>query len=261
MSSILLTVAYDGRPFSGWARQEGTRTVAGELLGAVQAMDPSVQEIRGASRTDAGVHARGQLAAFSPSRDIPPQGWALGLAAHLPGEIAVRQAARAAGNCDPRGHTVRKRYRYLVLRDVLRDPFWEGRALRFSHRLDIHAIRAEASLLVGTHDFAAFRSSSDERTYTVRTIEEVRVEHLEGDSRVLAIDVTGNAFMHNMVRIIVGSLLDVARGRRQVGTIEKALRGGTRADLGMTAPAHGLYLESIDHSLALEDAWPYHPSP
>ena len=73
--------------------------------------------------------------------------------------------------------------------------------------------------------------------------------------------VDGNAFMHNMVRIIVGSLLDVARGRREPGTIEKALRGGTRADLGMTAPAHGLYLESIDHSLALEDAWPYHPSP
>jgi len=261
MSSILLTLAYDGLPFSGWARQEGTRTVAGELLGAVRAMDPTVQEIRGASRTDAGVHARGQLAAFSPSLDIAPKGWALGLSAHLPGEIAVRQAARAAGDCDPRGHTVRKRYRYLVLRDVLRDPFWEGRALRFSHRLDIHTLRAEAASLLGTHDFAAFRSSSDERTYTVRTIEEVRVEHLEGDSRVLAIDVVGNAFMHNMVRIIVGSLLDVARGRRERGTIEKALRGGTRADLGMTAPAHGLYLESIDHSLALEDAWPYHPLP
>jgi tRNA pseudouridine38-40 synthase len=261
MSSILLTVAYDGRPFSGWARQEGARTVAGELLGAIRAMDPKVEEIRGASRTDAGVHARGQLAAFSPTLDIAPKGWALGLSAHLPHEISIRHAARAPGDCDPRGHTVRKRYRYLVLRDVLRDPFWEGRALRFSHRLDIHAIRAEAASLVGTHDFAAFRSSSDERTYTVRTIEEVRIEHLAGDSRVLAIDVIGNAFMHNMVRIIVGSLLDVARGRRERGTIERALHGGTRSDLGMTAPAQGLYLESIEHSLALEDAWPYHPSP
>ena len=261
MSSILLTVAYDGRPFSGWARQEGARTVAGELLGAIRAMDPTVEEIRGASRTDAGVHARGQLAAFAPALEIAPKGWALGLSAHLPGEIAIRQAARAPRDCDPRGSTVRKRYRYLVLRDVLRDPFWEGRALRFSHRLDIHAIRREAASLVGTHDFAAFRSSSDERTYTVRTIEEVRVEHLDGDARVLAIDVVGNAFMHNMVRIIVGSLLDVARGRRERGTIERVLHGGTRADLGMTAPAHGLYLESIEHSLALEDAWPYHPLP
>ncbi|HEX9297931.1 MAG TPA: tRNA pseudouridine(38-40) synthase TruA [Polyangiaceae bacterium] len=259
MSSILLTVAYDGRPFSGWAKQEGARTVSGELLGAIQAMDPSVTELRGASRTDAGVHARGQLAAFDPHRDIAVKGWALGLSAHLPAEISIRQAARVPGGSDPRSHTVRKHYRYLILRDALRDPFWEGRALRFSHPLDIHALRKEAASIIGTHDFAAFRSSSDERTHTVRTMEDVRIDHLAGDARVLAVDIVGNAFMHNMVRIIVGSLLDIARGRLPAGTMTKALAGGTRGELGMTAPAHGLYLESIDHELALEDAWPYHP--
>jgi tRNA pseudouridine38-40 synthase len=261
MSSILLTVAYDGGPFSGWAKQDGARTVAGELLGAIQAMDPSVVEVRGASRTDAGVHARGQLAAFDSMRDIAPKGWALGLSAHLPAEIAVRQAARAPDGCDPRGIAVRKRYRYLVLRDDLRDPFWEGRALRFSHQLDIHALRKEARALVGTHDYAAFRSSSDQRTNTVRTIEDVRIEHLASDSRVLAIDVVGNAFMHNMVRIIVGTLLEVARGRLAPGAIVRGLASKSRGDLGMTAPAQGLYLESIDHSLSLDDAWPYHPAP
>jgi tRNA pseudouridine38-40 synthase len=261
MTSILLTVAYDGGPFSGWARQEGARTVAGELLGAIRAMDPSVAEVRGASRTDAGVHARGQLAAFDPSRDIEPKGWALGLSAHLPGEIAIRQAARAPLGCDPRGIAVRKRYRYLVLRDALRDPFWEGRALRFSHQLDIHLLRKESRALVGTRDFAAFRSSSDTRTNTVRTIEDVRIEHLASDSRVLAIDVVGNAFMHNMVRIIVGTLLEVARGRLSPGAIDRAFASLSRADLGMTAPAQGLYLESIDHELALEGTWPYHPAP
>jgi tRNA pseudouridine38-40 synthase len=259
--AILLTIAYDGRPFSGWARQEGARTVAGELLGAIQAMDPSVAEVRGASRTDARVHARGQLAAFHPSREITPKGWTLGLSAHLPAEIAIRQAARTAPDCEPRLVAVRKRYRYLILRDALRDPFWEGRALRFSHQLDIHVLRAEAACLLGTHDFSAFRSSADQRMHTIRTIQEVRIEHLAGDARVLALDIVGNAFMHNMVRIITGSLLDVARGRLQPGTIAKALSGGTRSDLGMTAPAHGLYLESVDHTLALEDAWPYHPLP
>ena len=255
--SILLTVAYDGRPFSGWALQENARTVAGELLGAIRAMDPRVTEVRGASRTDAGVHARGQLAAFDPSRSIAPKGWALGLSAHLPSEITIRQAALAPRGTEPRFSAVRKRYRYLILRDPLRDPFWEGRALRFSHQLDIHKMRAEAALLVGTHDFAAFRSSSDERINTVRTIEEVRVEHFAGDPRVLAFDVVGTGFMHNMVRIIVGSLLDVARGRLPAGTIGKGLAGRSRADLGMTAPAHGLYLENIDHALALEGTWPY----
>jgi tRNA pseudouridine38-40 synthase len=259
--SVLLTVAYDGRPFSGWAPQEGARTVAGELLGAIRAMDPRVSEVRGASRTDAGVHARGQLAAFDPTRAIPPKGWALGLSAHLPGEITIRHAALAPAGCEPRFSTTRKRYRYLILRDPLRDPFWEGRALRFSHQLDIHAMRAEAALLLGEHDFTAFRSSSDERINTIRTIGEVRVEHLAGDSRVLAVDVVGTGFMHNMVRIIVGTLLDVARGRLAKGAVGKALVTGARADLGMTAPAHGLYLESIDHTLALESPWPYHDLP
>jgi len=261
MSSILLTVAYDGRLFSGWAKQEHARTIAGELLGAIRAMDPSVSEVRGASRTDAGVHARGQLAAFDPSRDIAPKGWALGLSAHLPAEIAIRQAARAPNGCDPRGIAVRKRYRYLVLRDELRDPFWDGRALRFSHRLDIHLLRREAEALVGTHDFAAFRSSSDMRTNTTRSIERVRVEHLPDDSRVLAIDVVGTAFMHNMVRIIVGTLLEVGSGRRAAGAIERGLASKSRGDLGMTASGQGLYLESIEHELALEDAWPYHSAP
>src|SRR5919206_3619731 len=108
MTSILLTVAYDGGPFSGWARQDGARTVAGELLGAIQAMDPSVTDVRGASRTDAGVHARGQLAAFDPTRDIAPKGWALGLSAHLPAEIAVRHAGRAPDACGPRAIAIRK---------------------------------------------------------------------------------------------------------------------------------------------------------
>jgi tRNA pseudouridine38-40 synthase len=235
--------------------------VAGELLGAIQAMDPQVAEVRGASRTDAGVHARGQLAAFDPNRDIAPKGWALGLSAHLPAEISIRQAARVPAGSDPRSFAERKHYRYLVLRDDLRDPFWEGRALRFSHQLDIHALRQEAQALVGTHDFAAFRSSSDQRTNTVRTLHDVRVEHLPGDSRVLAIDVVGSGFMHNMVRIIVGTLLDVARRRLPSGAILRGLASKSRADLGITAAAQGLYLESIEHKLALEDAWPYHPAP
>jgi tRNA pseudouridine38-40 synthase len=224
-------------------------------------MDPHVAEVRGASRTDAGVHARGQLAAFDPVRAIVSKGWALGLSAHLPAEIAIRQAALVPRGAQPRLSAIRKRYRYLILRDPLRDPFWEGRALRFSHQLDIHKLRREAALLVGTHDFAAFRSSSDERVNTVRTIEEVRVEHLAGDARVLAVDVVGTGFMHNMVRIIVGSLLDVARGKLGERTVARALGGGSRDDLGMTAPAHGLYLESIEHTLALESSWPYHDLP
>jgi tRNA pseudouridine38-40 synthase len=230
--------------------------VAGEVLGALRAMDPSVKELRGASRTDAGVHARGQLAAFDPERTIPPKGWALGLSAHLPREIAIRGAARVASGADPRFASVRKRYRYLVLRDPMRDPFWEGRAWRLSHPLDLERLRGEAALVLGTHDFAAFRASGDARTNTVRTIEKVEIGELAGDPRVLGIDVVGTAFLHNMVRILVGTLLDVARGRLSPGAAARALASKERGDLGITAPAHGLYLEHIEHSIAEEDRWP-----
>ena len=256
MSLILLTIAYDGGPFAGFAAQPEARTVAGELLGAIQAMDPAVREVRGASRTDAGVHARGQLATFQAQRSIEPKGWALGLSAHLPAEIAVRGAARVAPGLELRASIVRKHYRYLVVKDALRDPFWHRRAVRFSHSLDLARMRSEATTLVGTHDFAAFRSSSDARTHTVRTLERVDIAALPNDPQVLAFDIVGNAFMHNMVRIIVGTLLDIGRARLAPGVMARALAGGRRADLGPTAPAHGLYLESIDHTLALEASWP-----
>jgi tRNA pseudouridine38-40 synthase len=254
--SILIEITYDGTAFSGWAVQPGARTVAGEVLGAVRAIDPRVDAFRGASRTDAGVHARGQLALFTPVAQVPTKGWVLGLSAHLPNEIAVVRASHVPDGSDLSTAVVRKRYRYLVLRHALRDPFWEGRAWRFSHALDLDLARAEAQSILGTHDFGAFRSSGDERRTTVRTIEQVSFAPSEADGRILAIDVVGNAFLHNMVRIIVGSLVDVARGRLAPGALKRALASLRRADLGMTAPARGLYLERIEHTLQTSDVWP-----
>ena len=115
---MLLTVAYDGRPFAGFVQQPGQRTVAGELLGALQALDPKVREIRGASRTDAGVHAHGQRVAFDAEAGIPMRGWVLGTARHLPPEIAVRRAAKVPEGFVPRFQNQGKRYRYLLLRDA-----------------------------------------------------------------------------------------------------------------------------------------------
>jgi tRNA pseudouridine38-40 synthase len=226
------------------------------VLGAIRALDPNVAELRGASRTDAGVHARGQLALFAPRKEIPIKGWVLGLAAHLPREIAMVRGSRVADGSDLRRSVVRKRYRYLVLRHALRDPFWEARAWRFSQPLDLAVARAEAASIVGTHDFAAFRSSGDERPTTTRTIDEISFGDVQADPRILSIDVVGNAFLHNMVRIIVGSLVDVARGCLAPGTLQRALTSLRRADLGMTAPACGLYLERIEHTLQSADVWP-----
>jgi tRNA pseudouridine38-40 synthase len=257
--SILLTVAYDGRRFAGFVPQPGQRTVAGELLGALRALDPGVREIRGASRTDAGVHARGQRVAFDPTRPIPPRGWALGVARHLPDEIAVRRAAVVPAGFVPRFESTGKRYTYTLLRDPVRDPFLEGRAWRaegLSQSGALERAREEAAHLIGTHDFAAFRSSADTRESTERTLRSVEVIEDAADPRIVVVDVQGDAFMHNMVRIIVGALVDVARRRLPAGAVLRALASKDRRDLGVTAPPDGLCLERVDLRYEGSSAWP-----
>jgi len=259
MPCVLLTVAYDGGPFAGFVVQPGQRTVAGELLGALRAVDPAIRNIRGASRTDAGVHARGQRVAFDTEATIPPRGWALAVSRHLPAEIAVRRAAIVPAGFSPRFTNLGKHYRYLILRDPVRDPFLEGRAWRapgFAGDEPLARAQREAALALGTHDFAAFRASADERTNTTRTIRALTLTVDPGDARVVRVDVEGDAFMHNMVRILVGTLVDVARGHREEGAIVRALASRDRRDAGITAPAEGLYLEEVRLQDEGTDAWP-----
>lgn len=255
-AGVLLRVAYDGRPFSGFARQENARTVAGELLGAVRALDPNASELRGTSRTDAGVHAHAQLVAFDARLDIPPRGWVLGLSRHLPSEIAVVRAQTVPLGFEPRRHVRSKTYRYVLLESAVRDPFLEGRAWRLTHRLNQMAMAEAAAPLVGEHDFAAFRASGDERTETVRRLVRVEVRRARSDARILEIAVEGDRFMYKMVRIIVGALVDVGRGRRAANCTSLALASRDRSDLGITAPPDGLYLDSIELDVETNDAWP-----
>jgi tRNA pseudouridine38-40 synthase len=257
--AILLTVAYDGRGFAGFAPQPSQRTIAGELLGALRALDPTIREVRGASRTDAGVHARDQRVAFDPTASIPPRGWVLGATRHLPPEIAVRRAALVPAGFTPRFRGVAKTYRYLIVRDLVRDPFLEGRAWRVEGLIPDGAVaiaREEAARAIGTHDFAAFRSSSDERERTVRTLHAVDVLENAAEPRLLSITVRGDAFMHNMVRILVGTIVDVARGRLAPGAIARAIASRDRRDAGITAPPDGLCLDRVELEDEGHSPWP-----
>jgi tRNA pseudouridine38-40 synthase len=251
---ILLEVAYDGTAFSGWATQRDARTVEDTLRGAVVAVDPKAQGPRGASRTDAGVHAEGQLAAIDAMLRMPPRGWVLTLNQHLPDDVAVRSARIAPVGFTPRFASVRKRYRYDLLLDKVRDPLLRARAWRIGYDMQMDRAAREAKAIVGTHDFAAFRAAGDERAETVRTIHDVRVE--QRDRRVWSVTIEGNAFLYNMVRILVGTLVDVARGHSEEGTIARALAGRDRALAGQTAPAHGLVLESIVVDIPEAERWP-----
>jgi len=273
-NGVLLEVAYDGTAFHGWAAQnDGVRTVEETLRGAIAAMDPNASAPRGASRTDAGVHAEGQLAAFDAALDVPPRGWVLGLNQHLPDDVAVRAARVVPAGFSPRFAARGKRYRYRMLLDTVRDPKWRTRAWRIGDAIDRARLVREAEAIVGTHDFAAFRTSADERAVTVRTMTRVVVEGgdvvgaggdrpmagaIDEEQRIVSIVIEGTAFLHNMVRILVGTLMDVARGRLEEGAIARALAAKDRRVAGTTAPAHGLTLERVDVELPGEsgERWP-----
>ena len=254
---VLLKVAYDGTAYAGWAPQPGTRTVHEAVTGAIYALDPRATPPRGTSRTDAGVHADGQLAAFDASLVIPPRGWVLALNQHLPDDVCVRSARHVPAEFNPRFAARGKRYRYRVLLDRIRDPRWTHRAWRIGWPVDLDRVARAARHFEGTHDFAAFRSSHDLRRDTVRTMTRVAVEPGE-DPRVVTLVIEGQAFLYNMVRIMVGTLFDIARGKLGEDTILRALEGKERRLAGTTAPAHGLTLESIDVGLPEEagEPWP-----
>lgn len=252
IGGVRLTVAYDGTAFSGWARQPNARTVQGTIESAIARMNGTPVDLRGASRTDAGVHALGQIAAFDPSREIAPVGWLRGLNAALPDDVAIAAAEPCPQGYTPRFDTVDKTYRYLVLRGEVRDPLLRDRAWfvgprHGGARLDVGAMRDAASRLIGRHDFRAFRAADDDREVTIRTIRSLEIlEGHAGDPRLLALEVIGDAFMKNMVRILAGTLVAAGNGRLTPDAVG-ALLGpeGVRSGAGLTAPAHGLTLISM----------------
>lgn len=264
MHGVRLRVAYDGSELAGWQRQPGLRTAQGELEAALSAVAGEPIEVRGASRTDAGVHAEGQVAAFDCARELPMVGWVRALNGKLPPELAVRSAEPCAVGYRPRFDAKGKIYRYVLHLGPVRDPMWRrmvwhlgprrarpsrgGAPERASDWLDLEAMTAAAARLEGTHDFRAFRASGDERESTVRTLTRVAVVPAHcGREDLVAIEVHGTAFLQHMVRILAGTLVDVGRERLSPEGVSALLgASATRAQAGETAPASGLTLVHVE---------------
>lgn len=255
MRHIRLVVEYDGTELCGWQRQANGPTVQGHLEAALGKLLAHEVTVVGASRTDAGVHARGQVASFRIERAIPLHGIRRGLNSLLPAAIAVASASEAADDFHPRFSATGKHYRYLVFTRDERSPRWRHRAWHHPGALDLAAMRQAGAALIGEHDFAAFRAAGCTARTTVRKIEEIAITapgEARGDAaicdcdpRMIAIDVRGNAFLRNMVRIVVGTLVEVGEGRRSVGQVAEILASRDRTQAGLTAPAHGLELISV----------------
>jgi tRNA pseudouridine38-40 synthase len=256
LHGVLLTLSYDGAPFCGYAKQKNGRTVAGELEGALQSIDAKASSTRGVSRTDSGVHARGQLVAFDSTRDIDSRGWVLALNRELPREIAVVRAARTLPGFEPRRCVISKTYTYRVLESRTREPLIDRMLWRVPYRLNQLLMQRAAAELQGEHDFRAFRGAADARQETVRHVFRIAVGPATHDPRITELTVTGNKFLYNMLRIIAGTLVDIGRSHLPPDTFSRALASGVRKDLGITAPPHGLVLEAIELAEAGSDPWP-----
>lgn len=245
-----LTVAYDGTEFCGWQKQDRQRSVQGELEATIAKMTGHAVALCVASRTDAGVHALGNVAAFSTTRDIDPQSWLRGLNSEAPEDIAVTEVHACSPDYNPRFDTVGKRYRYVLDLSAVPHPLWRRLAWRprvSAQHFDWAALETAAKAFVGTHDFAAFRNSADQRTNTVRTVADIQViSHFASEPTLFAVEIEGNAFLHHMVRIIVGTLIQVGKGRLSLEDIKALLQSrASRSEAGVTAPAHGLCLLKV----------------
>ncbi len=249
--TVLLEVAYDGAAFHGWQTQGTLRTVAATFAAAVQAMDGAPPTLRGCSRTDAGVHALGQLVAFDPQRpSISLEGWLRGLNTTLPRDVRVRRVWQAPLGFTPRFEAASKRYIYTIGTGHLVAPWLRGQVWHIGattkRELNLERMREGAALLLGTHDYAAFKASDDPRDNTVRTLFRCDLEvHASRTGCCITVTVEGTAFMKQMVRIIVGTLADIGLGLRSPSCIRDALESRQRASAGTTAPPQGLCLDRI----------------
>lgn len=247
MATLRLDISYDGGGFSGWATQPGLRTVEGELSTALETVLRRPVELTVAGRTDAGVHAWGQVASCRLAGEVPPR-LARGLNGVLPDDVAVHAAVAAPEGFDARRDARSRTYCYRVLAAPTPNPFERGRALWHSQPVELEVLEACAATLLGTHDFTAFTPTETDHVRFERDV--LRAEWSVaspsgGGGRLLELWIEADSFMRNMVRVLVGTMLEVAGGRRSGEEFAALLDGAPRSAAGATAKPHGLYLASV----------------
>jgi tRNA pseudouridine38-40 synthase len=236
-----LLIEYDGTDFSGWAAQPGLRTVQAELERALCiALRAERVALTVAGRTDAGVHARGQVASYEG-----PPARVQTLNALLAYDVAVLECIPAPPGFNARFDATSRAYRYRLLTRLARSPFDRRRALHWPHPLDHEALRTCANAVCGTHDFTAFTPTQTEHVRFSRDV--LRAGWRRRDDHLLEFEIEADAFMRNMIRVLVGTMLEVGQGRRPPAQFAELLNGRPRRDAGVTAPPHGLELVGVGY--------------
>jgi tRNA pseudouridine38-40 synthase len=244
MRTLKITLAYDGTRFVGWQRQADGESIQGLLEDALARLEGGPVTAHGAGRTDAGVHALGQVASARVTCAHDARTLTKALNAHLPADVRVVSVEDADEAFHARFSASGKTYRYQIRNTAIADPFDRAFVWHLPEPLSLDAMAGAAALLVGMHDFGAFRSAGSEVSTSVRT---VRRSAWRNNAGLLTYEISGDGFLRHMVRAVVGTLVEVGRGWRQPDEIPALLTGAARSQAGATAPPQGLFLVSVDY--------------
>ena len=244
MKNIKLVVAYDGTNYSGWQIQPNAVTIEQVLDNAIKQLTKEDIHVTGASRTDAGVHAMGNVAVCKTNSTIPGRRWAYALNKYLPDDVVIQASWEVDENFHPRRCNTVKTYEYKILNTEFPFPKERNYSWHIPHSLDIENMNTAAQLLVGEHDFKSFCGNKKMKKTTVRTITDIGFR--QQGSR-LHIYFTGNGFLQQMVRILTGTLIEVGMGKCEPGKMSDILRAQDRQAAGPTAPAQGLFLLNVEY--------------
>ncbi len=245
-----LLIQYDGTDFHGWQAQDGLRTVQGELERTLSLLEDAPVQVVGSGRTDAGVHAEGQIANVRLNRDFTPDKLRLAINGNIRRDVRVMAVEKAADDFHARFSAKKKTYVYRVVNAPVMSPFW----LRFAHHearfLDVGRMNETARLFLGEHDWTAFSAARSDIETRIRTIKDFTVESFwdaRANASVVEFRISANGFLRYMVRSIVGTILEVGRGEKDSDTILTAIVSGDRDLAGKTAPGNGLTLLEVDY--------------
>lgn len=242
--NIMLKIEYIGTDFSGWQKQNNAKTVQSEIESAILKITGETVDLTASGRTDAGVHALSQVANFHTSSNIPPKQIKYALNSVLSDNVRILESLEVSEDFHARFSAKRKTYLYRIQTGDVKRAFEKNRAYYVKGNLDIEKMKAQAKFIVGEHDFSAFKSEGSSAQNFVRTVYSLNLSQIND---IIEIEITGNGFLYNMVRIIAGTLVEIGRGR--VYDIEAILDSKQRENAGPTAPSMGLFLKNVDYNI------------
>lgn len=244
MRNIKLTIEYDGKDFNGWQKQPNKLNIQGNIEQAIYAITGEEVELNASGRTDAGVHAYGQVANFKTNSNIPIEKFAVAINSKLKKSIVIKKAEEVEERFHSRYNCKKKTYRYVINNSFEGSAIYRYLEYHMPTKLNVEDMKKAIKYFEGAHDFAAFKASGTSSKSSVREIYSAEIKQ---EKERIYIELTGNGFLYNMVRIISGTLLDVGLGKINPDSIPQIIESKKRINAGKTLPAHGLYLVNVEY--------------